>query len=220
MSSKTFLRIATNWLTIAEEYISLNMETDFNRIVCIIQNETCDNIDIIKSTCIEPKSLRKVEMVFNVIDINQILQCILYKNFIPIELIKIVETYYGDHGSVERLMYHILAKLIYKLHFNSHYKKPLPYSNYSNSSFTDWLRYEYKIYTSYTETLENIKEAPFCVLSPNLFYKYFKEVNNLGDDFVIPVMNEVEMIYPFKPPYKITQFSTFPNVLKMTRLLI
>ena len=120
-----------------------------------------------------------------------ILQCILYNNYVPSELRKIINDYYGEEGPTENLMYTFLAKLVYELKNNVFTEASLPYADHSPKAFVLWLNYNFRI-SVYRCNKEFSYNEP--TVSPALFYKFYKEVNELGDDFVPP------LFYKNKPP--------------------
>jgi len=117
----------------------------------------------------------------------------LYKNYIPIELINIVNTYYGKQGATE-FIYPFIAKMIGTLFSN--YPKPyteyrhwnLPFRN-TRRDFTSMLYWNFGFGAGF-------RDVPFCGkdadglmyrynIDPDLFYHIYKSVNHF-DDFVPP----------------------------------
>lgn len=199
--SKTYLGVSVNHRIISGEQLAYSHETNVEKSNWWLQCEIYNNMDILTENCVKSIPLTiKGEMIFHLPDLNELLRCILYKHFVPIELIKIVDTYYGDYASVERLMYSILAKLVYKLNsYDFGYKRTMPCADHTPYSFSRWLQYDYPIYMRHAETKEEILMTMiFEKMSPTLFYKYYKELNNLGDDFEVPMMSDDidSCIYP------------------------
>ena len=200
--SKTYLGINVDYRLISGELLVHCNETDVDKTQWWFQRQIYDNVDILSDNCvISVPFSAKGEMIFHLPDLNELLRCILYKNFIPIELIKIVDTYYGDYASVEHFMYLILAKLLYKLNSNVPGYRQLPFANSKPSVFTSWLYYMYPIYIRHAVTKDTIKFMTFFSnISPTLFYKYYKEVNNLGDDFQVPLSESGSVEYKLMAP--------------------
>jgi hypothetical protein len=119
----------------------------------------------------------------------------LYKNYIPIELINIVNTYYGKQGATE-FIYPFIAKMIGTLFSN--YPKPyteyrhwkMPFRNTRPDDFTSMLYWNFGFGAGirdkpfYGEGLEHGLMYRYNI-HPDLFYHIYKSVNNV-DDFVPP----------------------------------
>jgi hypothetical protein len=155
-----------------------------------LQNKISDNDNILLANEAKIIHSKPGSVSFQVPDTFQLIQCILYNNFIPTELRKIVNTYYGEDGPIENLMYSLLAKLVHDLHTNILNKYTLPYENYSPKEFTGWLYYRFPISIKYIGGLLCLPTCKESIISPKLFYKFYKDVNKLGVDFVAPAIDK------------------------------
>jgi hypothetical protein len=118
----------------------------------------------------------------------------LYRNYVPIELINIINTYYGKNGATE-FIYPIISKMIGALFSN--FPKPyteyhhwnLPFRNTRRGDFTSMLYWNFGFGAGF-------RDQPFCGkhadglmyrynIDPDLFYHIYKSVNHF-DDFVPP----------------------------------
>lgn len=134
---------------------------------------------------IDPKTIQ-IELPSSIIDLH----ASLLRNNIPIELLKIVEEYYGQHGSTETILYHMITKMIYNLTKSRQVFRSvtwqLPYSNISNIEFTQTLYWNFGFGVGYYDS----NELMLYVLNPDLFYSIYKDVNKLDDTFVIPMKSD------------------------------
>ena len=110
----------------------------------------------------------------------------------------------------ENLLYSLLAKLVYELKTNVFTKYLLPYADHTPKNFTLWLKYIFPISIRYIY-------RPLCLpldneptVSPALFYKFYKEVNELGDDFIPPLFdkNKPPSLAPLRRPSSSYELST------------
>jgi hypothetical protein len=133
------------------------------------------------------------------------LQASLLRNDIPIELLKIVENYYGRNGGAEALLYPMIAKMIFMLQFN-YPRDPhilsvwrLPYHNISPKDFTSELYWNFAfgigiladvevnvLISTIDNSCSSTKRYARYIIDPVLFYTIYKETNNIGDKFIIP----------------------------------
>jgi hypothetical protein len=132
------------------------------------------------------------------------LQATLLRNDIPIELLNIVDNYYGQNGGIEAILYPMIAKMVFML-----YNDPklmvasrLPCHNMSSTEFSAELYWysgfeigqlssDVDVDVHGVMLLDNIFSSSteryirFC-LDPVWFYKIYKETNNIGDEFILP----------------------------------
>ncbi len=163
-----------------------------------LQNTILDNNNILIANNAKIIHSYLGSMTIQLPNTSQLLQCILYNNYVPSELRKIIDDYYGEDGPTEKLMYTLLAKSVYYLKTNVLTESDLPYADNEPRIFTIWLKYYFKIYINYYIGRILYKE-PF--ISPKLFYKFYKEVNKLDDDFVPPLTdkNKAPSLIPILP---------------------
>ena len=123
------------------------------------------------------------------------LQTALYRENIPIELLKIVESYYGSHGSAEAILYPMITSMIYKLVTSdkkdykyitaSGEKWDLPFKDLSESLFTRTL------YTDFGFVIESYdsNNPRIHKVYPDIFYHMYKLANKLNASYIPPVID-------------------------------
>ncbi len=168
-----------------------HIRTFNNRLVYkMIENLVSSGLDV---SIVNPKTL-VIQLQATAIQ----LYASLYRNYVPIELIKIVDTYYGSQGPSEGIIYPFIAKMIGSL--LSNYSKPytngafwnLPYRNTAPSDFTSTLYWNFGFGVGYRQSpfdeenaAEILNDYTKYTIHPELFYTIYKSVNHL-DDFVPP----------------------------------
>jgi hypothetical protein len=119
------------------------------------------------------------------------LQASLLRNDIPIELVNIVDNYYGSAGSVEALLYPMIADMIGIIQccesgprvtkLASHLR--LPAYNIPPKEFTKELYWNFAFEVKCLTTVESTLKTRLICIDPKLFYTVYKKINNLGDTF-------------------------------------
>lgn len=111
---------------------------------------------------------------FTVQDINQLLNLVLFREQIPIELRAIVNDYYGDSsGDLEG--HRRIAEYIQR-HMNcKNLNSKLPYIDYTPYEFTACMAYYNKVCI--------VRKSTNCsiIINPKLFYECFKKVTDDPD---------------------------------------
>lgn len=134
----------------------------------------------------------------------------LVSHNVPIELIKIVENYYGKDGPAEGIIYPLISKLIYNILSlydlrTTRYFHSLPPENITSREFSASLYWQFCfgigriISDDDTASLSdfndgNITKFKKFDLNPALFYRIYTEVNQLSGIFTPP-----RRLYPAPP---------------------
>lgn len=104
------------------------------------------------------------------------LQAILLRHSVPVELLRIVENYFGPHGSAEAFIYPIISKIIHSANSIANSNSKLPFSNISTRDFTYVLKSNYLIGLGYVSSDKPISLGEYYI-DPLLFYKYYKLIH-------------------------------------------
>jgi len=180
---------------------------------------SCANIKMIENlmssglvvSIVDPKTL-EIQVQNTAIH----LYACLYKNYVPIELIKIVDTYYGYEGPTEGIIYPFIAKMIGTLLSQSNPNSAswkLPYRNSSPNDFTSMLYWNFGFGVGVRKLpfdQRDETQQSYCkyTIHPDLFYNIYKSVNHC-DDFVPP--ERTDAMPPSLIPPNMYNYHSFDN---------
>jgi hypothetical protein len=148
-------------------------------------------------------------------DLNQLLHLCLYHEM-PIELISIVNSYYGDFASVEKLFYTKLAEIITTRFASDHSRDGisiytfldcpnLPYINIPASDFTASIYHSFgtaviKSSQIFFGRRKYFHRSNLMHIQPHIFYEFYKKVL-CNENFVPPYRNHSTMPPSLSPPF-------------------